>query len=542
MDNVNELLERAAGDRGLQWRHMEIRASDDPGQIEGIGVPWGEIANIGYFTESIARGAVQDSDSAQIWWRHVEPIGKLQEHRDTDEGWWIRGGLSDTVLGRDARTLVRDGVVTGLSIGFEPDEYEVREDETGTHITHTKIRVREISLVPMGAYPGAQITNVREANTSKKGTTLEPETAPVTAPAPGTVVSVAPDAETLNLRSHVDELERRMGLLSIVERPAPVDQRSAGAILKALVSGDTATIESYNETMKRAYTGATTAESIQLPQWVGDLTRLVEEAAPLRSIFSTGVLPAQGNTLEFGKLKSITGDADTQENEGDDLDYIEVAVETDTTPILTGGGWSEISRQSIERSSVNILDLTLRAQALSLGKWINKLTRTAYSSTVAAQLAAGNKVTLGSNLAGASFQTWLDAIVDAAIKFEKLGLPITGLIANAKLFKALGHVEASDGRPILLVQGDGTNNIGTFNPVGLSADLAGVTIRLDAGLANVNAAGSFVNGSAIRVYDDGVKRLQDENIVNLTRQFSVYTYAAVADEIPEAIVPVEIPA
>jgi hypothetical protein len=91
---------------------------------------------------------------------------------------------------------------------------------------------------------------------------------------------------------------------------------------------------------------------------------------------------------------------------------------------------------------------------------------------------------------------------------------------------------------VLLVSGNGTNNIGTLNPVGLSGDLAGLTIRLDAGLAAGAPSAAFVNADAVRLYADPAKRLTDENIVNLTKQFSLYTYAAVAQEIPAAVVPV----
>ena len=59
----------------------------------------------------------------------------------------------------------------------------------------------------------------------------------------------------------------------------------------------------------------------------------------------------------------------------------------------------------------------------------------------------------------------------------------------------------------------------------------------DAGLAANESA--FVNSNAIRFYTSPIVRLQDENIINLSKDFSVYTYAAIADEIPAAVVPVK---
>lgn len=135
--------------KGVQRREVLIRAVDtEKREIEGIAVPWGQTADIGWFTESVERGAVVESDDAQLWWRHKDPIGAMSYHEDQDGGWFVRMKVSKTSLGEDALTLARDGVVTNFSIGFEPIEYTIREDGDKTHITQTKIRVREISLVP----------------------------------------------------------------------------------------------------------------------------------------------------------------------------------------------------------------------------------------------------------------------------------------------------------------------------------------------------------------------------------------------------------
>ena len=89
---------------------------------------------------------------------------------------------------------------------------------------------------------------------------------------------------------------------------------------------------------------------------------------------------------------------------------------------------------------------------------------------------------------------------------------------------------------VLLVDGAGVNNIGTLNPIGLSGALAGLRVVCDTGLSADESA--FVNSSALRLYASAAARLQDENIINLSKDYSVYMYASIAHETPAAIVPI----
>ena len=543
---------------GFQKREYQVRAAGDTEkrEIEGISVPWDQVADLGWgVTESVQRGAVDD-EGALILYRHSDPIGLLVRASDTDAGRKIVSRISETTMGNDAMTLARDGVLANWSIGFEPIESKTETREDGTvHITHTKIRVREISLVPLPAYEGAKVTHVREG-VHKEGNTMTAQNAPVETPpaAPAQPADGAPS--TAELSEAIADLERRFSQVNVRIVPeAEIDTRSAGHMLKLLEQRDTreATLQHMNTVLtdlfERAYTGGTTADAIMKNSWVGDLTRIVEEAAPLLDLFATGELPDTGNVIEFGRLKTNTVVVEEQENEGDDLAYGKVAVETDTAPVKTYGGYGELSFQAIKRATVNLVNLLLKAQGIAAGKNMNAQIRAMFQSVVAAQITASN--TVGVPATGADYADWIGAIVDAAIKFEALGLPITGMVTNGMVFKALGQLTASDGRPVLLVRGDGNNNIGEFNPVGLAGNLAGVTVRLDAGLPNTKADGpdsgtdpdpnpiaAFVNKEAIRVYKDPIARLQDTNIINLTEQFSVYQFAAVADEIPQAVVPV----
>lgn len=491
----------------LQHREFAIRDVDtDLREVSGIAVPYGQRSN----GEMFAAESVQPAENVMLFWRHEEPIGKIIEHKHTADGWEIRARISSTPRGDEAYTLVRDGVIDKFSVGFFPTDSFIEKDGT---VVVTAADVREVSLVPLPWYDGAQLTEVRE---SAPLTQEEEEMSDN---------DIQASQDLAEVREAVEMLQREVALVQVREPEAPaIDKRTAGEIVKAIATGDDVAI--------RAYTGATTADSVVLDAWVGDLTRIVEEAAPMLALFSRGALPATGLNIEYAQLKTTVGNIDVQAAQGDDLDYLEVQIETETAQVKTYGGYSQLTRQAIERSSINYLDHVLRYQAVQAGKALNGALRTEYQAEHALQIVDGNIVTLMGNTYG----DWLEVMVDAADKFNTLGLPMSALVVDKDTFIDLAKVQGSDGRPVLLVDGNGVNNIGTLNPIGLTGALAGLRVVCDTGLDAGEAA--FVNNTALRLYASSVARLQDENVINLSKDFSVYMYAAIAHETPAAIVPI----
>jgi HK97 family phage prohead protease len=485
--------------------------------VTGIAVPYDQTANIGgQYEERFARGAIQSVEHTKLYFQHREIIGRVIEGRETDAGYEITAKISDTSLGRDAYALIKDQAIGSFSVGFIPIE-QTRE---GNVVTRTLVDLREVSLVDQPAYSAAEITQVRE----EQETATEPTNLTET-PTESEPVLENLELDVRAIADEVAELRRTVDANAQAEPQAtPVMHRTAGEALKAIAHGD--------DTALRAYTGGTTADAIVMNGWVGDLTRLVDEAAILRGVFGSATLPSEGNFIEYGVLDANSMVVDVQAEEGDDLEFGKVSVKTETAPVKTLGGWTQLTRQEIERSSTNILDLSLRAQAMQVGKALNTLTRNAYTAAHAAQVTATNTVAVADPT---SYADWIGAITDASVKFQALGLGISALVVDSATFKALATLEAADGRPVLLTSGNGVNNVGTINVVGLAGELASVTVIMDPALAGQIA---FVNRAALTVYGSPVVRLQDENIINLSKDFSVYTYAATAVEVPAAIVPV----
>lgn len=512
-------------------RELHIRAAvaetDETRTVTGVGVPYGETITIWGQRERLAPGSVE-AEGCKLFSRHRDPIGLVTEARDDAEGWHPTATFSRTATADEAYTLARDGVLDGLSIGFDPIEWHVERDEQGDVIVYDRVAVREVSLVPFPAYPSARVQDVRELPDTPNNRSQE-----VT---PMNEDEQERGDDVREIREQLQDLGRRFdaGLTQRAAEPA-ADTRSAGAWLRGIVTGDEGMVREYEQLVERAFTGGTSADGLLTPQYVGDTIRLIESPNPLASIFATGVLPAKGLKLEYAEITSDTVDVDEQIKEGDDLTSGSITLGVKYADIKTYGGVLEMSRQKIERTTnVNVLDLHLRALALRAGRRKAIVLRQHFEGVVAANKVKPEGVAVVAD--ESNYVQWVGAIIDAAERFQDLGLPLDALVADKTKFKALAALTDKNGRPLMVIHGDGDNAVGTISPKALGGNLAGLDVRLN--LKQTEPGAAFVNGEAIRQYNSPVVELADENIVNLSRQFGVYYYAANATEIPDAIVPV----
>lgn len=110
----------------------------------------------------------------KICWQHdgSEPIGKPVELREDERGLYLKGKISRTARGADALTLMRDGVVTELSIGYDAIKHQI----DGKFRRLKEIRLWEISPVTWAMNPKAQILAVKSALPFAGLPIAEPET------------------------------------------------------------------------------------------------------------------------------------------------------------------------------------------------------------------------------------------------------------------------------------------------------------------------------------------------------------------------------
>lgn len=512
-------------DDGLLVREMTLRAAaDDKREFTGIGVPFGQEIEHWFGRETFDPGSiVLDPAGARVMWQHREPIGVITGHEETPEGFRVTGKISATRTGDEAMTLMRDGVVRSLSIGFEPQEYTVEVRDDGTELIHwTKVLAREFSAVTFPAYDGAAVETIRQQQTRKE-ITMDPET----------ITRTDLDTALGAVKGELEDSMRAALASAKPEAPAVPQYRSVGDYMKALAAGDEKAAMAY-----RAYTGGTTKDTVMKDSPLGDLTRLLAERRPIINQFSTGPLPADGLGVEYVELGTDTTKVGQQVKEGDDLVKGKVTKTTKRADILTFGGWAEFSRQEIERASVEILNTTLEAMALRYARVTNAHVRGVYTAQIAAHLAAGgDKVVNVANPADPF--AWLDSILDAADMYEDRGYALTRMDASKSVFKKILRLTTPD-RLLTDVNGSQGRTISTVDLGVISGNLAGVTMNLlpNAGTEDLAA---FVDPVAIRTLENGSPmQLQDENIINLTKSFSLYGYLSSFVVHPDAIVPVQI--
>lgn len=513
-------------------------AETDAHTLNAIGVPYDVEINLWEgWREKFAPGSIDD-DGAILRYGHAEPIGLVTKSEETGRGREITARLSHTPRGEEVATLIADGVLTRMSIGFDGLEHTITERDDGTTlITWTKVKAREYSVVEFPAYNDAEITGFRNQQTS-----------PI--PMEGNTVDTIEDQRVGELRDNVADmqtaiLEMRQTLaegLKHEDAPA-LDQRSAAQFLRDLVAGDATTRETANDLRKRAFEGTTiNADPLaDVPVFVRDLVRLIDNANPLKNLFATDGLPSTGMKIEYAELEANTIQVAQQKAEGDKLVTGKLSIATKTTDILTYGGYTELSRQTIERSPLNITQRHINGMGLAAGAAAADAFAAFYAETVKTR--ASSALSVGKTVNALKWQDINSIVVDAAAAYTDLAMPMHGLIVDKETFKGLTSLTDSNDRPLFIVEGSGVNAIGTANPESLAANLAGVKLVPNFRQKTPPApgiVGAFYNSDALRTYQSPVATLQDGDITALTNLFSVYFYAAFAAEIPAALVPLKL--
>lgn len=506
----------------LEYRsEMSVRIdSETERTVTGIAVPYEQEAH----GEVFARDAVELEENAKLFWNHEEPIGKIVSGEHTPDGYVITARVSDTSLGNDVLTMLRDGVIDKFSVGFKLRGYEMVDGIRRV----TDALVREVSTVVWPWYGGAQITEVRNDSDSEQSEPVnQTEGARASANNEGETMTenvIVPDAaEVRELQDGLAHLEQRFADLETRETAPAVDSfPSHGAYVRALANGDDLAV--------RLYSGSTTADAVTTPV-DRYLENLVADASPLSRVFSSGVTPATGMSITYARITAITDGTGEQSGEGEALGIYSLEMDTDSVNIKTVGSGITMSRQAATRATVPFLDAHFRGQSLALGKALNDELRAAYLSVHADQVTAGNTVTVAD---GDVIGDWIGAAVDASAKMSVLGLQVEALLVSADVFKRLAALIGTDGRPLMAVAAGGTNVGGTINVPGISGNLAGIPVVVDQVIADDECA--FVNSAALRQYQSAALRLSNSDALTLTEEYSLSTYTAVAEEIPSAIV------
>lgn len=123
------------------------------------------------YNDIVVKGAFADDVNAhkknnhiKLLWQHdhLTPIGKINYLVEDNYGLMMSALITNkTNAGMDAISLIKQGVINGLSIGF--NIAESYKDQSGSRVI-TKLKLWEISLVTFPANGDSFITNFTKSN------------------------------------------------------------------------------------------------------------------------------------------------------------------------------------------------------------------------------------------------------------------------------------------------------------------------------------------------------------------------------------------
>ena len=99
-------------------------------------------------------------EESGIFSGYAAVYGNIDSGGEDSNGLFIKAKISDTSMGRDIKVLLKDGVLTELSIGYDPIVFDY--DENG--IRHLReVKLWEVSVVTWAMNPEATITDYKQA-------------------------------------------------------------------------------------------------------------------------------------------------------------------------------------------------------------------------------------------------------------------------------------------------------------------------------------------------------------------------------------------
>ena len=155
---------------GHPLRITELKAVDDAFEVAGYVSTYG---NMDHGGDVVLHGAFEQTLSNKAPVRFLfghdthQVLGKPIELRSDNTGLFGRFKISQTQLGRDVHTLLKDGALDSFSIGYIPTDVEF--DESGARLLKG-IDLLECSVVSMPMNTRATVTAVKADDVEDKAT------------------------------------------------------------------------------------------------------------------------------------------------------------------------------------------------------------------------------------------------------------------------------------------------------------------------------------------------------------------------------------
>ncbi|MFT8787211.1 MAG: HK97 family phage prohead protease [Bifidobacterium psychraerophilum] len=513
--------------KGLQMRDTGDLTGDGT-ELEGIAVPFNTRYKLfSDYAEVIDADCDFGSRDVKISDSHGQLIGKVTSRTIQDDGLHITAKLSNTRAAQEAVSLIRDGVYDAFSIGFNPVENIIVDSDDGVMEVHRKaVDLYEVAVTGIPAYPQAHITSQRS---NRPQSTNEPK-------------DTRMDKELEEAIAGIKDEQRSMKTaLAKGLNPAPVktlgsEYRSQADYLQALAKGDQAAIDLMNQTRDLISTGDTG----NTVAWIADDLRLIEQRRKLMNILTHDALPDKGMSMEYNVVTEDTTAVAKQASEGDALTFGKVKFGTKTADIETYGGYTQLSRQVVERSTTPMLNTALKALRNAYAKATELKARTYTYDLIAAQRDAAenaNNITVSKTLTAMTPDDWAGLLLDAAEIMDERNAAMSKLIVSKDVAKALVALKDTGNR-FLDLSGKGSDTLGSFDLTATVGDLLRVPVQLLPGAPDGTA--SLFDPEAITVWESGgPTQLTNTDPTKIVDNYSVYGYMAIAGTFVQGLLPVK---
>lgn len=149
----------------MDYKSLQFEAkADDSEEMKFAG--FASTSDLDQGGDIIVKGAwgrtlAERGSKVKMLWGHkaeLMPLGKFTMIEERESGLYVEGKISNTAAGRDAMTLLRDGAIDSMSIGYMTREADYNDD--GVRVIKD-LDLFEVSLVNFPMNEKAVITSVK---------------------------------------------------------------------------------------------------------------------------------------------------------------------------------------------------------------------------------------------------------------------------------------------------------------------------------------------------------------------------------------------